>query len=399
MNADLDQSLSRALFSLPIGIETVGDGIGLQAVARAKQASVLFDEIVVESGLRVVEIGSAGVAGVMQQPPSGLSAALLHTARNLTEGTKYGIAVAATESGVEIHFGTDLPRIEGARYIEKEVVARYLCEYHTGLLEELASLGANWVQVISIERSPGEELKVIDERLEQLSGDGPNTLSSAIELTPEQARQLSATLNSALDEITADTEPELPSAVMPQEAMLATDLAEGVSLGDKLGATPALSSTFAEVAADRGVPIGLPGAESLGFIVPNFSVLPWEAVAEFRDHAGALEARVKLREFEAEAAANERDQSAAFVRATARAVSDGLMGAVKDLAPSLPNDLRSPLLGTAVGFVPIVGQYASLAISMGDMIAAIREHERFEGSWLAAVFELRDTAIDATIDF
>ncbi len=87
------------------------------------------------------------------------------------------------------------------------------------------------------------------------------------------------------------------------------------------------------------------------------------------------------------------------MRQTGRAVSDGLIGAVRDLAPSLPEDLQSPLMGSAIGLVPIVGQYASLAISMGDVISALQQSQEFEGSWIAAVFELRDAAAEAVIDW
>lgn len=398
MPGDLDPTLSRALFTLPTGIEAVGGKTDLRAIARAKQASVLFDEIVVESGLRVVEIGVQGVVGTFQRGAAGLSKTFLHEVRSLAEDAQYGVAVVVTDDHVEIHIGTDIPRMDDARYFEQAVVARYVGDYHTGILDELADFGADWVRVVSVTRTPGETADVADERLARLGNDGPCDLSSVIELTPDEAKRLAASLGTALEEIGAE-EPNEPSEIVaPQEAMLAADLADDVKLGDELRAIPALSGAFSTVAADRGVPIGLPGAESLGFVVPNVSVVPWEAIATFRDHPGAQEARAHLREFEKEAVAGERDQSAEFVRATARAVSDGLLGAAKDLAPSLPDDLRSPLLGTAVGFIPIMGQYASLAISMGDMISAIRAHEKFEGSWLAAVFELRDAAIEEIVD-
>jgi hypothetical protein len=176
-------------------------------------------------------------------------------------------------------------------------------------------------------------------------------------------------------------------------------LKEALLLAHELNAVPALSSAFREVASERGVPVHMPGAESLGFVVPNFSVLPWEELARFRDHPGSVEARGRLREFESEVAARELPGSVEYIRATGRAVSEGLLGAARDLAPSLPEDLQSPVLSSAIGLVPIVGQYASLAISVGDIVAALRQSQAFEGSWVAAVFELRDAAADAAIDW
>jgi hypothetical protein len=36
---------------------------------------------------------------------------------------------------------------------------------------------------------------------------------------------------------------------------------------------------------------------------------------------------------------------------------------------------------------------------MGDAIAALREHREFQRSWVAAIFELRDAAVDTLIDW
>jgi hypothetical protein len=143
----------------------------------------------------------------------------------------------------------------------------------------------------------------------------------------------------------------------------------------------------------------MPGAESLGFVVPNVSALPWDAIAEFREHDGSIEARARLREFEAEAAAREPRSSVDLVRATGVAVSDGLIGVGRDLSPKLPESLRGPILESAIGMVPLVGQYASLAVSMGDAIATLREHRAFQRSWVAAIFELRDASVDNFVDW
>lgn len=402
MSSTSEQSVSRALFSLPTGVEAVTDRSGLRAVARAKQASVLFDEVVIETGMRIIELSERGVIAVMDRPASLITPALVNSSCSLAKGTKNGIAIVPGGDKIKIHVGTGLPRIEGAKYMEEEVTARYLSEYHTGILEDLASLGVSWIRPVSIKRPGDEEAEVQDHQLERLSNDVERvSLVTSLELNADEASRLSEELSDAISETEskAASVPAQEARGMPTERVLASDLAEAVKLGDQLGAIPALSSSFAQVAADRGVPIGLPGAESLGFIVPNFSALPWDAIARFRDHQGAMEARTRLREFEEETSMHERHQSPEFIRNTARAVTEGLMGAVKDLAPSLPDDLSSPVLSSAVGLVPIVGQYASLAISMGDMISALREHEKFEGSWIAAVFELRESAADAAIDW
>lgn len=402
MHADRQASSSRALFSVPTGLESVGAATTRSTVARAKQASVLFDEIVVESGLKLMEMSAEGIAAVIQRGPGSLSEALLRESRQVPEHAKHGIAVVPREGGVEIYVGTNLPRIDEAFYVERELTGRYVGEYHTGILQDLAKLQAPWVRVVDIKRPHEGSLEIDDGELTTLPEHGDiDDLITKIRMDSEQAVALGKELQDPPEGSGAGTESpgEQELADYSAKGLLSADLAEAIELGDRLDAVPALSGAFAEVASERGVPVGLPGVEALGFIVPNFSALPWEAVAEFRDHPGAIEAREKLREFDAAAEARGGSQTVEAVRATGRAVTTGLLGAVDDLAPKLPDEIGKHLASTSVGLIPVVGQYASLALSVGDMIAALRESERFDQSWVAAVFELRESAVEATIDW
>lgn len=399
MFADPKDPVSRALFSLPTGLENALGGPQREAVKRAKQASVLFDEVIIESGLRIIEMAPSRVLAVINKSPGTLSPAVLEQARDLPEGSKTGVAVVREGEKVCLYMGTNLPRMEDASYAENDVAARYIGEYHSGILEDLARSGAAWVQVVSISRQPGEEPEILNRELDSLPEEPEDPdLIAKVELTAQEAQEFGHALADS-GEVTADQGSGMEVADLSAQGFLASDLAEAIELGRRLDAIPALSGAFATVATERGVPVRLPGEESLGFMVPNFSILPWEAVAEFRDHPGCLEARERLRAFDARAGSEEAPKEIGELRATGEAVADGLFGAVKDLAPKLPDEIARPLAGTAVGLVPVVGQYASLALSMGDMIAAVRDHERFEQSWIAAIIELRDAAADATINW
>jgi hypothetical protein len=400
----VDPGVSRALFSLGTGLEVAASQRNLQAVERAKQASVLFDEIVVESGLHVVEMTANGMANTQRMSKEHISPDLLLNTRTLEEGTTSGIGVRQVGEEVELYFGTNLPRVPDCEYLERPVAYRYVSEYHSGLLDDLARGGADWVRVFNIFRDRDGGSSVVSDDLAVLEPSDATTLEPAVlRLNRTEAQALAEQLGVVAGEAARRTlqEEETTRAGTPasESVALVGALKEALDLAAELRAVPALSSAFQDIAAARGVAVQLPGVESLGFVVPNFSVLPWEEIARFRDHPGSVEARGRLREFESEVAARELPGSAEYVRSTGRAVSEALIGVARDLAPSLPEDLQSPVLGSAIGLVPIVGQYASLAVSMGDIVAALRQSQAFEGSWVAAVFELRDAAADAALDW
>jgi len=314
------------------------------------------------------------------------------------------MGIRRADDVVEMYFGTNLPRFDDCSYTEWPVAYRFVAEYHSGLLDDLARGGADWVRVISISGGDTSGPSIVAGELSVLEPVERVELEPIVlRLSPEQIADLVEQLGARVREI-QERQPVAPTRSPSSEPrvddhVLIEALTETLQVANRLNAVPAISSAFQAVASERGVPVQLPGVESLGFLVPNFSVLPWEEIARFRDHPGAVEARGRLREFEAEVATRELAGSAEYIRTTGRAVTEALVGAARDLAPSLPEDIRGPVLGSAIGLVPIVGQFASLAVSMGDIVAALRLSQAFEGSWVAAVFELRDAAADAAIDW
>jgi hypothetical protein len=149
-----DSGVSRALFSLGTGLEIAVGQRNLRAVERAKQASVLFDEIIVESGLQIVEVAADGRPLIRKVPKALISPDLLLNTRTVEEGTTSGLGIRRVGEDVEIYLGTNLPRVADCRYREWPVAYRYVSEYHSGLLDDLARAGADWVRVVTI--SQGE---------------------------------------------------------------------------------------------------------------------------------------------------------------------------------------------------------------------------------------------------
>jgi len=68
----------------------------------------------------------------------------------------------------------------------------------------------------------------------------------------------------------------------------------------------------------------LSGQHALEIAVPNLVVLPWEAVVEFRNHAGSAEARAMLREFGQKAATEYLEDAEAFLGSIRYGVVDAL---------------------------------------------------------------------------
>ena len=168
-------AISRALFSLATGLEVAEGQQMLEAVGRAKMASVLFDEIIIESGLHVVEMSSTYPAMIRQQEAARISPALLEHSRMVERGMKTGVAIRRNKGHVELYVGTNLPRLEDAHYFERDVAFRYVSEYDTGLLDELAKLNADWVDVITIKRDDLEGRDIVNCPLAVLSTDGSDS--------------------------------------------------------------------------------------------------------------------------------------------------------------------------------------------------------------------------------
>lgn len=384
-------------FPLGTSLELAQEG-ELDIVQRAKQASVLFDQLIVEVGMCQIEVSNDSRPMQRYVPPGKLTAASIDAVRRLESGTTAGLALRQLDDGrVEFLFGSNLPRLEGATYVEWEVAYRYIAEFHTPLLTPLAEQGADWLRAVSIGRDRGQGPRVTDAEIEPLPA-GPASLEDLTYRFRLDAEAREVLGKALATQIETDPAGEQPSTTNALEGLMADNFAEAAQVAELFSATFNVTPAYANIASERGVPLSLPGEEGLRFFVPNLTALPWEAIAQFREHSAAKEARERLAAFEERALHEGQPGSPANIRATATQVTDCLVSAAQELAPSLTEDLRGPVLGTAVSIVPVVGQFLSLASSMGDLIAAVKQHQDYAGSWLAAIFELREEAIASLLD-
>ena len=94
------------------------------------------------------------------------------------------------------------------------------------------------------------------------------------------------------------------------------------------------------------------GRLALDILVPDVGGLPWEAIAEYREHPGSEDARGKLREFEERAAAADPGDPLTFQREVPGSISEDLFAAIEDLRGSLTQDLADEAVKTGIGLDP-----------------------------------------------
>ena len=130
-----------------------------------------------------------------------------------------------------------------------------------------------------------------------------------------------------------------------------------------------------------------PGRTALGLVVPNLGALPWEAVAEFHEHAGSQDARGKLQELEQRAFAAEPDDPRAFEAQVSREITADLFAVINDLQDSLPKQISAEAANTAISFHPLVGPFIGTGASLVEAVASYLTERH---TWYAALMKLRD---------
>jgi hypothetical protein len=135
----------------------------------------------------------------------------------------------------------------------------------------------------------------------------------------------------------------------------------------------------------HGVETDLAGSEALGVVLGDIEALPREAVQEFREHRGSLEAPDRLREFERLAVESEPRDAYEFMKAVGREVNRGFREASEELAPKLPEEMAKQVLLNGVAMVSVVGAPVAALAGAASSISGSRAFNR---SWIAAVMVL-----------
>lgn len=338
---------SRILFPLRTGVELFADPSMPEAVARAKQAAVLYDEVVFETGLYEVSIAETGTSG-WWHPQETLTDERLVDSRQLqAAGSPFTFSIAAE--------GSD----QAATFIDSPLVAAYASQYHMGILDELSVYAPEWVKVLTLQNKPSMS-------------------------TPE------GNLFRGLVQRDKRDEDFMPESRRGAERFKRNWIIEtfdrDLVVSTLIGASFNPTSLFTPMIERRGFTADRVGASALGVVVPNVGGLPWEAVVEFRQHPASAEARAMLREFEERAAREEPEDANTFLRSIESDVREALFAACEELRPSWPEKIARETLKTLVGLVPVIGQISGLGLTAAELGS---DWLKDRHSWVTALMVLR----------
>lgn len=345
---DSSAGISRILFPLRTGVELFEDATSPAAPTRAKEAAVLYDELIFESGLFDTTVSDAGSTSFWIPSDDLTEERLRDTRRPVPLGSPMTFSIGKQE-----HQGVPAEQMEVA--FSGPISARYASEFHSGILDELEQFDPDWVKVLELGGSKN-----------------PGALGDP---TYEAIRQRNFS-ELGKKELMPDTDQFLRSFIYES---FHRDSVIAASLEASLNVTP----LFSPMIEEAGFRPEHPGDEALSIIVPNIGSLPWEAVVGFREHHGSEEARAQLREFERLATEQEPQDAYDFLKAVSAEVNRGFMATVKELAPNLPEELAKEALLLGVSVVSVIGG------PIASVASTVSETRAFNRSWVAALMKLQ----------
>jgi hypothetical protein len=340
-----------AYFPLRSSVELFKDPTSPQPVSRAKHAAILYDTVAFEIGLFEQTIGETGASGIYV-PPHMAHEERRKRARTVHEvGSSFQIAVGAQPA-----FGVPAQPEAMRTLVNTEIAATYAAEWHTGVLDELERLNPDWAGSI----------------------DSGQMLAEHAILKAEE-RKLKCSLQQSADAADNSFHRDFVIDALSRDATIAT----------AMGAAVQVTSLFEPLLA--GIPDATadhPGLLALEVAVPGLDQLSWEAICEFREHAGNEEARGRLRDAEERVAAGTTSDPAAFALRVGQEISTDLFAALSELEGSLPKKLVKDGINAGISFIPVAGTFAS-AVSAAETLAESAKQKR---TWHAALMKLRKAA-------
>jgi hypothetical protein len=308
----------RLYFPLRTSVELFSDSTSVEAGARAKEAVVLYDEVVFEAGLFEVQVLEDGSFSNWR-PPESLSPEDLASSRQLHEpGTDFTLSM-----GKQPAEGVPAPPEEMRPFLSGPITTSYAAEWHSEAIDELRKINPEWARY-TVAEDGGEAIRALRE-------------------------PIAAAEHAAL-EISRDLKMDPWVGAFAAKA-----LARDATVAADMGAAFSITSLFEPLVVGLDAQPDPAGGAALGFLIPEVGGLPWEAIAEYREHPGSEDAREKLREFEERALDAEPEDPLDFHSAVFQSISDDLFGAIGDLQGSLTKDLAAEVAKTGVSFVPLIG--------------------------------------------
>jgi hypothetical protein len=339
-------------FPLRTSVELFEERRSPPAVVRAKEAAILYDRVIFETGLLDVTISSGG-ASYFWHPEAALTPEIRARAR------------LAFEPGAPVTFLMGKEPVRGVPAAEEDMRVMihgslnraYIAEFHSGILDELREFSPEWVEALELGGGnlPGSD--PVGRRVGELNfRDGFDK-----SLMPDVDKWLRDYIVKSFN----------------RDSLLAAS--QGVAFN--------LTPMFEPMLERRGIGSDTAGAEALAFVVPNLASLPWEAIVEYREHPASEEARAMLREFDQRAANEETGDAYDYGRRVQQEVTSALFEAIADQRRGLPEELAKEAVRTGVSFIPVVGPVVEKTATLTQMGLDARRARRH---WTAAIMQLRE---------
>lgn len=340
---------SRILLPLRTSVDLFSDARQPSALARAKQAAVLYDTVLVELGFLDVSITEHG-GTQWWTPPDQITPDQGARARRPPEvGSPMTLAVGTEER-------PGAPPTEMITAFSGAIAMAYGAEWHSEVLAPLEALGVDFIEPI-------------------VTGGGD--ISRTIPVGERIARQ----------NFRDWTDRSLMRGVNTFERdFIYKSFNRDFAVSQELGAVLQVSTLFEPMLQRHGWQAT--GATALEIAVPDLAALEWEQVLEFRAHDGADEARESLRDFERVAAEQEPDDAKEFLLVVSQQITDGLLAALAERRTKLPRALAEEVGKTGLSFIPAVGPVVEKSVTAVQLGAAKRAEAR---SGIAALMKLRAT--------
>lgn len=332
--------MSRCLFPLRTSVDWFDARDSPAIEGRVKQATVLYDELLFEDGLLEVDITDGGAMHMWHPPESATEELLAETNRRIAVGAPVVFSVGKQPARGVTAASEDM-HVMMAGSLRK----RYVAELMYSVMSRFADYNDGWAQIAFTGNMQSHDF---DRFM-------PHRSTRALWDT-----QLLAEMR--------ESEPWLRDFVVK-----AFD--RDAALAHRLKAIFNVSPLFQPMLAER-LPQGLaPSPEdTLTYLFPDVSDLPWDVVMEFRQHEAALEARTRLQDVVVRA----REEG---LTAADNQLTRDMLFAEKDLRKR--HSLKERLTKMMVSVVPVAGGV------LAEGASAAAEGARGKHDWVGALRLLR----------
>lgn len=344
-----DAHRSKVFFPLRTGVELFSDPSLPDAVTRAKQAAVLYDELIVEAGLYEVTITQSGTMDEWIAPHNLTEEDLLHTRQ-----------VPQESDGLTIMVGSTQAPNSSSELFSGRVSRAYASEYHSGILDELVAYNVDWLTQV------------------------PGSVLSALYSEEAAERKLYNEVKSQ-DIGNSSLMNNLRNDIFLRNWIIKAfhrDAVLSVSQGASFNATTLFTPMFNH----REFKADLAGEQALHIQVPNLEALSWEDALSFRDHPGSVEARSMLREFESKAAHEAPEDARAFLLSVAQNVNAATYSVLSSQELSLKKKAAREAVKAGVSLIPIIGQTSNAAMTAAEIGTEWKQNRK---SWTGALLKLQ----------